>query len=353
MFWLFVGLLASGTSLVIAISVGLQRGSSALEKSTFATALVVAVLATHGQWAPYRHLPSRWRVGAPFIRLSCLVAVLYAHGAFFATALLEGGEQRAAAVMVFPADEPTQRPRVASSILVDLAKERAAQAALNRQSCDIGCSALRDRKNVLNARVEALQAELAEARKWATDRDRLEQRRAAARKDPATDELASALGMTETMTRLVFSVMMAVILDGVGCLSWRAIVWHRSSTDGQRTSPVREGSTKPELDSREMGAPVAAMDAGHHSRMTGPEASAVTRPSDHDSVARQEKGVTEQRVAEGVEIAVAALRSGQIRGTVQEIQRLIGRSQLVASEVRKALQARGELPAPASPTRPG
>ncbi|OWT72966.1 hypothetical protein CEY04_22965 [Achromobacter sp. HZ28] len=72
----------------------------------------------------------------------------------------------------------------------------------------------------LTARLEALDAEAGEVRRYQAIKDRAETRRDAVRSDPVTARLATIFSITDATLDLLVGLAFAAVLEGMACLLW-------------------------------------------------------------------------------------------------------------------------------------
>lgn len=110
--------------------------------------------------------------------------------------------------------------RKLAEIFSDQERVKTALAAKSQIDCIEGCSRLKIQLTSLKAKLETLNAEADEVRRWQAHQDRQDALKVAMREDPVTAQLAKWWGVTVMQMGLVTSILFAVILEGLACLCW-------------------------------------------------------------------------------------------------------------------------------------
>ncbi|CAG9234869.1 hypothetical protein [Burkholderia vietnamiensis] len=235
-----LAILATSTSLGIAALSGWQHGGSLPEQLACIALAAAAVLGMHLLPALSRGKPVAVRGAAAGLWAAGLIVVFYGQTSFFLLAQQHAGERRAKAVPATPAalaqsDHPM---RDLTAIAQEQLKTRAFLAAIDSRRCSGDCSVLRMRRDVLTAKLDALATEANEVkrRESAEDRqtaqlERATRMRDALRDDPVTVRLAEWLGVDEDRVDLLFALLCACVLDGIGAMSWYFVLSTRLSDD--------------------------------------------------------------------------------------------------------------------------
>ena len=231
-------ILIGSLSLLISASAGWHRGGNDDEKLLLAGVSVAAVLAVHLLLAISRYASTMVRVVGFVIWLVCATFTMYGLGSYFLGAQEEAREHQAAAIASStPSSLPTPK-RSLSVILAEQVKLRAALAGATVAVCTENCAALTTRKVILNARLQPLEAEAEEFRRWQTAQDQLDARRSALRTDPVALRLAGMLGATSGAVSLAAALLFSVILEGLGCLCWYLVLTPRDLSVTHPVTPM-------------------------------------------------------------------------------------------------------------------
>ena len=225
---ILLALLATIISLSLSMLTGWQLGVSLKEKLAMAAFGVLAVLGAHLLLAICHPASISVRLFAIVLWLCCMVYVAYSHSTFFLSAQQQAGMRRAAAVS---GSSPSPQPmRSLAPILSDQERVKTALAAKSQIECREGCSRLKIQLTSLRARLETLNAEADEVRRWQAQQDRMETLKEVMRDDPVTAQLARWSGLTVTQAGLATSFLFSLILEGVACLCWYTAIRFRDST---------------------------------------------------------------------------------------------------------------------------
>ncbi|WP_321574255.1 hypothetical protein [Paraburkholderia franconis] len=280
---------------------GWQRGGFVIERVLWIAVGVVLVVAAHLLPALIRSHGRRIRIVGALLWVGCMAATCYGHAVFFLLAQKHAGEVRAAAV---PAVVTTGRS------LAVIAGDRAVivsrLARVTERRCAEPCPSLRIERATLSAKLDAIDAEAAQAKRQEVAQDRADAARAAAATDPVTGTL-TAFGIPSGRVDLLAGLAFAAVLEAVACFCWLLAL-----------RPVE--TLKPNA-----GAAVTVVTENGN-------AVTVEPPQPNPVVIEPQDDVT--RVLD--EIA-----AGRLRATVTEIRKYLGCSQTRASEVRKRIVATG------------
>ena len=215
---LSLALMATTISLSLSAITGWQLGESLKERLVIAAFGVLAVLGAHLMLALCQPASIRVRLVAIVLWLFCMAYVAYSHANFFLTSQQQAGMRRAAAV-----DQSSSKPepkRNLTAILSDQARIKTELAAKSQLDCSDGCSTLRVKVISLKARLDALNAEADEVKRWQAQQDRQDAFKDSVRDDPVTTRLAKWLNLTNGQIGLVTGFLFSLILEGVACLCW-------------------------------------------------------------------------------------------------------------------------------------
>ncbi|WP_322789256.1 hypothetical protein [Paraburkholderia diazotrophica] len=258
---------------------------------------VVLVVAAHLLPALIRSHGWRIRIVGALLWIGCMAATCYGHAVFFLLAQKHAGEVRAAAV---PAVATTGRSLAV--IAADRAVIVSQLARVTERRCAEPCPSLRIERASLAARLDAIDAEAAQAKRQEAAQDRADAARAAAVTDPVTGML-TAFGLPSGRVELLAGLAFAAVLEAVACFCWLLAL-----------RPVE--SLKPNT-----GAAVTVV-TEHGNAVTEP----VTEP----------KAAPETTVDDVTRVA-AEIAAGRLRATVTEIRKYLGCSQTRASAIRKQI----------------
>lgn len=210
-----LAVLTTGLSLMISVRAGLLRAEGGQDAWLWALFGAVVVLAAHG-------LPAAcWSKGrAPGVIMwgACIVFLLYTHANYFLTAQDLAGVRRATQVDI--SVSTAQPGRSLSAILGEKAQAMTRRAGLSLTTCTLSCTRLKAQDAAMEARIQALNAEAEEARRWQEARDSREVRRQTLQRDPIGRRLAWLPGVTDETVTLVMALVFVLILEGIGGLCW-------------------------------------------------------------------------------------------------------------------------------------
>lgn len=232
-----LAILATTISLLLSVLTGWQLGQSLSEKLAMAAVGVLAVLGAHLLLALCRPTSIWVRSLASLLWLLCVAYVAYSHASFFLSSQQQSGRTRVASINQSVLKAEPKRSLMA--ILSDQARVKTELAAKRQVDCSDGCFKLKVRVASLSARLDVLDAEADEVRRWQAQHDRQEAVKDALRDDPVTTQLAKWLGVTIPQMGLVTSLLFSFILEGLACLCWYVALQYRDSSVTQMvTSPV-------------------------------------------------------------------------------------------------------------------
>jgi hypothetical protein len=331
---------ATGTAIFMSMLAGWQRGGWLSERIIWCAISVVLVLCAHLMPALCREASTivRWIAGGLWV--ASMTAVSCGHATFFLLSQQHAGERRADAIAVVAAPVARVAPsgRSLTAIAAEQATFKAALGTASEQCCARSCAHLRANRIALSAKLDALNVEADEAKRWERAEDRAIARenlvttlRDSARDDPVTARLAVWAGTTAGKLNLLLAFAFAAELECVACLCW-----YIALRLGRRVRmPVDEAvvsSVAPLLK--------ASMPPSHESRTDShatPDESAMTAPPVvHDGYDHHDETLLQLR---------RDIAAGQVRATVAEIRRHLGCSQARAAGVRRQI---GEMRTPRS-----
>lgn len=232
---------ATATSLSVAAYSGWERGDTYVERATYTALSVVIASGVHFLPALSQQRPLAARIALSLVCMAGLVVTLYGQAEFFTLAQQHAGARRADTVPAVTsyASAEISSSRSLTAIAADQASARKALAVVdNAQSCHGHCKDLRARRAVLIATLDELDTEANEAkrRESAEDRqaeqiERATRMRDTLRDDPVTVRLAEWLGVDEDRVDLLFALICACVLDGIGAMGWYFVLSTRLSDD--------------------------------------------------------------------------------------------------------------------------
>jgi hypothetical protein len=289
---------ATAAAVCMSVIAGWQRGGWLSEKLVWVAVSVVLVGGAHLLPALCRSAPLSVRGIGTLLWLGCMAAASWGHATFFLLSQSHAGEIRVSAVSV--ASVPAHRSLTA--VMADRASVAADLAVADAQHCIRDCPMLRVRRTSLAARLDALDAEAADVRRYQAIEDRSSSHRDAARDDPVTARLAALPGVTNARLDLYVSLAFAAVLESTACLLW----WIALLPQG--TSPV--------TDRRD---PVSAVttDVPDVTTADAPPVPVMTEPETEVTRLRRE------------------IEAGLLRPTVASIRNRLGCSQAKAAALRK------------------
>ncbi|WP_176044607.1 hypothetical protein [Burkholderia vietnamiensis] len=213
---LLLAIAATGTSVCMSVLAGWQRGGWLSERLVWIATSVVLVAGAHLLPALCRSVPSAIRLAGGLLWLACMAATAYGHGVFFLFAQQHAGAVRQASVPVVS----VPMHRALPAVMGERANVVASLATANARRCVSNCATLQIRRTSLVARLDALDAEAAQVRRYQAIEDRNVAHRDSARDDPVTTRLAAVIGSTQAKLDLLAGLMFAAVLECVACLLW-------------------------------------------------------------------------------------------------------------------------------------
>ena len=213
---LLLAVVATGTAISMSVLAGWQRGGWLAERLVWVAIGVVLVAGAHLVPALCRSAPFSGRVVSAVLWLGCMGAASYGHATFFLLSQVHAGELRVSAVPV--ASIPTHRELTA--VMADRASVTADLARVDARHCIRDCPIGQARRASLAARLDALDAEAADVRRYQAIEDGNAERRVTARDDPVTARLAMFCGIPEARLDLFAGLAFAAVLEGLACLLW-------------------------------------------------------------------------------------------------------------------------------------
>ncbi|MFM0753636.1 hypothetical protein [Paraburkholderia strydomiana] len=311
---LLLAVVATGTAVSMSVLAGWQRGGWPAERLVWVAIGVVLVTGAHLLPALCRSAPLSGRLVGFMLWLGCMAAASYGHATFFLLSQFHAGESRVSAVPV--ADIPVHREL--TTVMADRATVTAELVQADARRCIRDCPSLRVRRASLAARLDALNAEAADVRRYQAIDDSNAGHRDAIRDDPVTARLATICGIADTRLDLFAGLAFAAILEGVACLLW----WIALIPQERETSVTdRHGL------------------AHNVTAETSPVTTLVQSPT--PTTVRPTIPPVVQPIVTLPESDIARLRhdieSGAVKPTVAGIRRHLGCSQAKASALRRQL----------------
>ncbi|KGU71289.1 hypothetical protein [Burkholderia pseudomallei] len=314
---------ATSTAVSLSILAGWQRGGSLAEQLAWVAIGVVLVMSAHLLPALVRAWSPVGRGVACLLWIACMATTCYGHATFFLLAQRHAGEQRAAVAV--PTTAPAPPERTLTAIMADRAIVTRQFAFTTGRRCPRDCSGLEARRAMLAAKLDALEAEANDVRRWQAAADRVTAQHDALLADPITARLATLLGTTVTRIDLLSGLAFAAVLEGVACLLWTVALGRSSAPDpsGAATS-VEVTSVTATIDATPpvvTGMTAALADANDSHNGNDPSISFRDTAQPDDEVTRLARDVA----------------AGRVRPTVADIRLHLGCSQAKALALRRRL----------------
>lgn len=311
---LLLAVVATGTAISMSVLAGWQRGGWLAERVVWVALGIVLVAGAHLLPALCRSAPLCGRVVGAVLWLGCMGAASYGHATFFLLSQLHAGELRVSAIPV--ASIPPHRELTA--VMADRASVMATLARADARRCIRDCPTWQARRTSLAARLDALDAEADDIRRYQTIEDGNAEHRMTARDDPVTARLAKFCGIPEARLNLFAGLSFAAVLEGLACLLWWVALIHRASkssvTDRQRMEHDVTVGTTPMVTPAQSPAPMAV-------QPPVPSVVPPTVPLPESDIARLQRDIN----------------SGIVKPTVASIRQHLGCSQARASALRRQL----------------
>ncbi|WCM19761.1 hypothetical protein NDK50_20495 [Paraburkholderia bryophila] len=222
---LLLAVAATGTAISMSVLAGWQRGGWLAERLVWVAIGVVLVAGAHLLPALCRSASLSGRVVGALLWLGCVGAASYGHATFFLLSQLHAGELRESALPI--ANIPTHRELTA--VMAERASVTAELARADTRRCTRDCPTWQARRTSLAARLDALDAEAADVRRYQITEDGNAERRVTTRDDPVTARLATLCGIVATRLDLFAGLAFAIVLEGVACLLWWLALTHPAS----------------------------------------------------------------------------------------------------------------------------
>lgn len=208
--------MATSTAVCMSVLAGWQRGGWLSERLVWVAIGVVLVVSAHLLPALCRSAPIAVRGIGSLLWLCCMAAASFGHATFFLLSQSHSGDLRVASTPI--AIAPVHRSLTA--VMADRASVTGQLAQANARRCMGDCTGLHGRRAGLTARLEALDAEAGEIRRYQAIEDRDETRLDAVRRDPVTARLTVLFGTAGSTLDLLVGLAFAAVLEGAACLLW-------------------------------------------------------------------------------------------------------------------------------------
>jgi len=282
----------------MSVIAGWQRGGWLSERLVWVAVSVVLVGGAHLLPALCRSAPLAVRGIGTLLWLGCMAAASWGHATFFLLSQSHAGEVRASAVSVVgvPAH------RTLTAVMTERASVVADLAVADARHCIRSCPTLQVQRTSLAARLDALNAEVADVRRYQVTEEGSAARRDSARDDPVTARLAALRGVADVRLELVTGLVFAAVLEGMACLLW----W--MALLPQDIPPVTDRRTS---------VPAVTADVSNVTTAGAPPAPVMTEPE--TEVVRLRRDV----------------EAGLVRPTVASIRQHLGCSQAKATALRR------------------
>lgn len=219
--------LATALSLSIIIAQSWSKGGPQGWRWLWVAFGIFSVLVVHALPAVFHGKHWAAWLGMSLIWVICTCFVVTGHVGFFLSLQMVAGDQRAENIKLESTEHEPKRTLL--QISTDLAGVRNALAAIESMDCTENCVDYRIKVARLKNRERVLESEEAQFKRWQVANDRLQARSDAAREDPVTARLASWLHVTSERVTLVMGLLLAMVLEGVGCLCWFVYANRRDS----------------------------------------------------------------------------------------------------------------------------
>ncbi|RQZ49984.1 hypothetical protein [Burkholderia sp. Bp9099] len=207
---------ATGTAVCMSVLAGWQRGGWLSERLVWVAVSVVLVGGAHLLPALYRPAPLAVRSIGALLWLGCMAAASWGHATFFLLSQSHAGEVRASAVPVVS----VPAHRTLTAVMADRASVAAELAVADVRHCIHDCPAVRIRRTSLAARLDALDAEATDVRRYQVIEDGNAAHRDSVRDDPVAVRLAVLRGVANARLDLFTGLTFAAVLEGTACLLW-------------------------------------------------------------------------------------------------------------------------------------
>lgn len=288
----------TATAVCVSVIAGWQRGGWLSERLVWVAVSVVLVGGAHLLPALCSSAPLAVRGIGTLLWLGSMAAASWGHATFFLLSQSHAGEVRMSGVSI--ASVPAHRSQTA--VMAERASVAADLAVADARHCIRDCPTLRVRRTSLATRLDALDAEAADVRRYQAIEDRNASHRDAARDDPVTARMAALRGVADTRLELLASLVFAAVLEGMACLLWWiALLPQGTSPATDRRDPV----------------PEVTIDVSDVTTADTPPVPVMTKPESEVTKLRRD------------------IEAGLLRPTVASIRQHLGCSQAKAAALRR------------------
>jgi len=289
---------ATATAVCMSVIAGWQRGGWLSERLVWVAVSVVLIGGAHLLPALCRCAPLAVRCIGTLLWLGCMAAASWGHATFFLLSQSHAGEVRVSAMSAVSV--PAHRTLIA--VMADRASVLADLAVADARHCIRSCPTLQVQRTSLAARLDALNAEVADVHRYQVIEDSNASHRDAARDDPVTARLAALRGVADARLELVTGLAFAAVLEGMACLLW----W----------IALLPQDTPPVTNRRDM-LPAVTADVPDVTTADAPPGPVMTKPESEVTKLRRD------------------IEAGLLRPTVASIRQHLGCSQAKAAALRK------------------
>lgn len=325
---MFLALLSSAGSILIAGVGGWQRGTVQVDQVLFAGVNILAALAAQFLPAVAARITALKRAACVGLWLVCMASTGLTHAWFLLAAQERAGEARAEAfTLAKGAPAPANRDRFA--ILSDRAGVSAQLARRPIRVCDGTCADReRFRRAALEDRLAALDAEAQAAADARQSGLRLQEQRQKAKEDLVGAQLAGSLGVSYSTSTWIMALTYALILEGVGCLCWAVVLRVETRTAFFPAADCRHADTVKPFAS-------TLLDGRAESNVLKP-ASVTESPLSNEGESESNAPLS-QPLRDDIARVTVAVHDSTIRLTVLEVRRLLRCSQAYAQQIRRLI----------------
>ncbi|WP_375335602.1 hypothetical protein [Burkholderia pseudomallei] len=314
----------------MSVLAGWQRGGLLAERAVWVATGVVLVVSAHLLPTLIRGSSAALRIMGSVLWGASMVTACMGHVTFFLFAQQHAGELRAESVT---ATSSLGTGRSLTVVMAERATVTRQLAFAQMHRCARDCSPLEARRVTLAARLDALDAEADDIRRYEAGEDRITARRDALLADPVTSRMAALLGVTTASVDLASGLMFAAVLEGVACLLWTVAL--RPPPLPAQVPLVTSPEVMPTVSVTAATSHVATSVAvGHVGEPVTPEMAARGHALSDDSITS-----LPDRTPPGNEVTqlARAIAAGHVRPTVADIRRHLGCSQARAAALRRQL----------------
>lgn len=292
---LSVAIIASLISAGIALLVGMNRSEVIIEKIIFASVGCLSVFGAHLLLPLSRNQQMFTRTLGWILWFLCTVFVAYSHTTFFVSAQDRAEIRRTEQFKANNVPRSEKPLRELSTVLSEIAAVKEKLASVGLSTCRSNCPKKQEKASPLFGKIEALEAEAEEIKKWRVDSADHLAAMSVQKKDPLNQRISRVLELPNSTIDLVTALLFAIMLEAVACYCWFLFL---TRTDASMTHKSPE--------------------------MTGDVTIAVTEPDWSD---------LDKQVA----LIQAEIQAGRLKCSVKSIREFLGCAQTRAREVRKLI----------------